>query len=103
MQPQDSALAAQSIVRRRKNEIHAYESEPHALITSANFTLIEPLVVIAIIAILAAILFPVLGRARENARRFTCQSNLKQIGLSFMQYSQDYDELFPPHTGGNGA
>ena len=59
------------------------------------FTLIELLVVIAIIAILAAILFPVFGRARENARRSSCQSNLKQIGLGIMQYTQDYDEKFP--------
>ena len=56
------------------------------------FTLIELLVVIAIIAILAAILFPVFARARENARRASCQSNLKQAGLAFLQYSQDYDE-----------
>ncbi len=59
------------------------------------FTLIELLVVIAIIAILAAILFPVFARARENARRSSCQSNLKQIGLGIMQYTQDYDEGFP--------
>jgi prepilin-type N-terminal cleavage/methylation domain-containing protein/prepilin-type processing-associated H-X9-DG protein len=59
------------------------------------FTLIELLVVIAIIAILAAILFPVFGRARENARRSSCQSNLKQIGLGIMQYTQDYDERYP--------
>ncbi len=58
------------------------------------FTLIELLVVIAIIAILAAILFPVFGRARENARRSSCQSNLKQIGLGMLQYAQDYDEQF---------
>ncbi len=63
--------------------------------TKTAFTLIELLVVIAIIAILAAILFPVFGRARENARRSSCQSNLKQIGLGLLQYSQDYDELQP--------
>ncbi len=56
------------------------------------FTLIELLVVIAIIAILAAILFPVFARARENARRSSCQSNLKQLNLAVMQYTQDYDE-----------
>lgn len=59
------------------------------------FTLIELLVVIAIIAILAAILFPVFARARENARRSSCQSNLKQLGLGILQYNQDYDERFP--------
>jgi prepilin-type N-terminal cleavage/methylation domain-containing protein/prepilin-type processing-associated H-X9-DG protein len=59
------------------------------------FTLIELLVVIAIIAILAAILFPVFARARENARRASCQSNMKQIGLGVLQYVQDYDEKYP--------
>jgi prepilin-type N-terminal cleavage/methylation domain-containing protein/prepilin-type processing-associated H-X9-DG protein len=59
------------------------------------FTLIELLVVIAIIAILASILFPVFGRARENARRTSCLSNIRQVGLGFMQYVQDYDERFP--------
>ena len=59
---------------------------------NSAFTLIELLVVIAIIAILAAILFPVFARARENARRSSCQSNMKQIGLGMLQYTQDYDE-----------
>ncbi len=71
--------------------------------TKKGFTLIELLVVIAIIAILAAILFPVFARARENARRSSCQSNLKQIGLGVFQYIQDYDERYPlgiADTGG---
>ena len=61
-----------------------------------GFTLIELLVVIATIALLAAILFPVFARARENARRAGCQSNLKQIGLGIFQYAQDYDEVMVP-------
>jgi len=59
------------------------------------FTLIELLVVIAIIAILAAILFPVFAQAREKARAISCVSNLKQIALASIMYSQDYDETYP--------
>jgi len=63
--------------------------------TRRGFTLIELLVVIAIIAILAAILFPVFAQAREKARAISCVSNMKQLSLSVLMYSQDYDELFP--------
>jgi prepilin-type N-terminal cleavage/methylation domain-containing protein len=67
-----------------------------------GFTLIELLVVIAIIAILAAILFPVFAQAREKARQASCQSNLKQIGLAFKMYIQDYDERWPQSDPING-
>ncbi len=74
--------------------------------TRRAFTLIELLVVIAIIAILAAILFPVFAQAREKARSISCLSNLKQVGLSVMQYEQDFEETTPngvnPYGGGNG-
>jgi prepilin-type N-terminal cleavage/methylation domain-containing protein/prepilin-type processing-associated H-X9-DG protein len=68
-----------------------------------GFTLIELLVVIAIIAILAAILFPVFAQAREKARAISCVSNLKQIGLSWSMYTQDYDETVIPYSTGGGS
>lgn len=77
--------------------MHCKNTKTHRL-GRAGFTLIELLVVIAIIAILAAILFPVFARARENARRASCQSNLKQLQLGLIQYTQDYDEMYPRYS-----
>jgi len=61
-----------------------------------GFTLIELLVVLAIIALLAAVLFPVFAKAREKARQTSCASNLKQLGLAWLMYAQDYDEQTCP-------
>ncbi|MEP6757471.1 MAG: DUF1559 domain-containing protein, partial [Chthonomonadales bacterium] len=66
----------------------------------SGFTLIELLVVIAIIAILAAILFPVFAQARAAARKASCQSNARQIGLGIMMYVQDFDEQYCPYFSG---
>ena len=60
-----------------------------------GFTLIELLVVIAIIAVLAAFLFPVFQHIRENAHRTTCQSNMKQLGITLVQYVTDSNEVMP--------
>jgi prepilin-type N-terminal cleavage/methylation domain-containing protein/prepilin-type processing-associated H-X9-DG protein len=67
-----------------------------------GFTLIEILVVIAIIAVLAAILFPVFATVREKARQVACASNEKQLGLGLLQYAQDYDEYLPCGSTGVG-
>lgn len=64
-----------------------------------GFTLVELLVVLAVLAVLAGILFPVLARARASARTTVCVSNLRQLGAAFALYAQDYDERLPDfHT-----
>ena len=73
----------QPMVRQGQGETHGE--------ARSGFTLIELLVVVGIISLLAAILFPVFNRVRENARRTSCLSNLKQIGIGFAMYAQDYD------------
>jgi prepilin-type N-terminal cleavage/methylation domain-containing protein len=62
----------------------------------AGFTLVELTVVVTIIAILAAILFPVFSHARESSRKTTCASNLYQVGAALQLYARDYDGRFPP-------
>jgi prepilin-type N-terminal cleavage/methylation domain-containing protein/prepilin-type processing-associated H-X9-DG protein len=84
-----------------KNRIGRGRSRP------TGFTLIELLVVIAILAILAAILFPVFAQAREAARKASCQSNVRQLGLAIRMYTSDNDERHPfggwlPNGNGSG-
>jgi prepilin-type N-terminal cleavage/methylation domain-containing protein/prepilin-type processing-associated H-X9-DG protein len=62
----------------------------------AGFTLIELLVTISIVTILAALLFPVFARVRENTRRTNCASNQKQLALGLRIYVQDHDDIFVP-------
>lgn len=67
------------------------------------FTLVELLVVVGIIALLVAILIPTLGRARQQANRVACSSNLRQLGLAFVMYANDNRQWLPYHAdwGGN--
>ena len=67
------------------------------------FTLIELLVVIAIIAILAAMLLPALSKARDSANSTYCMGNERQLSLSILQYTSDFNDWFPPHSSKNTA
>lgn len=70
--------------------------------TRRAFTLVELLVVIAVVAILAAVLLPALSRAKESARRAACASNLRQIILAALMYADEQEDRFPAQPGGDG-
>lgn len=75
--------------------MHTHFKRAYALRNGSAFTLVELLTVIAIIALLAAILFPVFAAVRGKARQTVCVSNLKQIGMGIQMYAQDYDGMLP--------
>jgi prepilin-type N-terminal cleavage/methylation domain-containing protein/prepilin-type processing-associated H-X9-DG protein len=77
--------------------------QPHTIRKGRAFTLLELLCTIAIIAILAALLLPVLERGQRAARRVSCSSNLKQIGLAFHAWAHEHDSLFPMQVSTNFA
>ncbi|MDP8263418.1 MAG: type II secretion system protein [Candidatus Ancaeobacter aquaticus] len=68
-----------------------------------GFTLVELLVVIAIIGILVGLLLPGLNRARKQALKLNCQSNLRQIGIAIKSYQNDYDQAYPPTISALGT
>lgn len=78
-----------------RTSIYRRSSDNRGCRSGAGFTLIELLVVIGIIALLAAILFPVFAQVRSSAHRTTCLSNMRQIGMAFQMYLQDTDDTFP--------
>ncbi len=87
---------------RRKSNLSCNNPSPARGQGKACFTLIELLVVIAIIAILAAILLPSLQKARLRGMSAQCHSNQKQLGSTFAQYANSYDDFFPVGHGGTG-
>ena len=84
-----------SLQRRGSGGGHHTSLRKKAARRDRAFSLIELLFVIAIISLLAALLFPVFEKARENGRAAVCLSNMRQIGMSLNMYLQDYDETFP--------
>ena len=75
---------------------NSFGSKRFGLSSRLGFTLLELLVVMAIIAILVALLIPVLGRAKEKSQRISCAGNLRQINLALLLYRTDHNGLMPP-------
>lgn len=89
------SLLTRSTVHNSELEARGKTDKEQMVKRQPGFTLIELLVVIAVIAILAAILFPAFARARESARQTSCMSNLRQAGIAFGLYMEDWEETLP--------
>jgi prepilin-type processing-associated H-X9-DG protein len=83
-------------VMRRVSEMSVEAKEVAVPQRRPSFTIVELLVVVAVMGVLAAIMFPVFAKAREKARQSSCLSNIKQLALATLAYAQDWDEVLPP-------
>jgi prepilin-type N-terminal cleavage/methylation domain-containing protein len=99
-------MNAQSLVQRKQTTIHgkgppSQSLGSHAAISSrlGGFTLVELLVVIAVISILAALLLPVLAIAKDRAVRTKCLSNVKELNMGLIMYAHENNDLFPVAVG----
>ena len=84
-----------NITKKNNNKYNNFNFDQNQLIY--GFTLIEMIVVIAIIALLAGLIFSVMARAKEKALQTACASNLRQLGMATLMYAQDYNDVLPPY------
>src|SRR4051812_45359468 len=96
MRPVHDTLRDTVMPRHPDHPARAKTANPMSLVAGPRaFTLVELLVVIGIIAVLISILLPTMGRAREQARRVNCLSNLRQIHLSIYEYAMAHKDVVP--------
>ena len=88
--------------RSKKRQAGRFHKAASGKLIRFGFTLIELLVVMAILSILMALLLPALQNGKDKAQQAHCMQNMKQLGLAYIQYNNDYDGWFPPQPGWEG-